>query len=54
MSRPWDINPYSGKRHILGWFMWRIAERFPGREIRLPFGRSSWRVDLSQPDPEDE
>lgn len=46
MSRPWDINPYSGKRHIVSWFMWRIAERWPfrGHAIRLPFGHTTWKV----------
>jgi hypothetical protein len=41
---PWTVNPYSGRRHVVSWFMFRIAELFPGREIRLPFGHSTWKV----------
>lgn len=47
---PWRKNPYSGKRHVLDWFMWRIAARFPGRWIRL--GSRGWRID-NEVDPED-
>lgn len=42
-SWPWERNRYDGNRHILSWFMFRIAQLFPGREIRL--GRQSWRFD---------
>jgi hypothetical protein len=41
---PWSINPYSGRRHVLDWFMWRVATRFKGHPVRLPFGTTTWMV----------
>ena len=43
---PWTINPHSGRRHPVSWFMWRIAALpwFRGRYVRLPFGHSAWKV----------